>query len=53
MHFLTLATMLVAGSATAFAGTTAAEPKANEYKSAFMKTLEDTFVRHSTDKFLT
>lgn len=37
MHFLTLATLLVAGSATAFA---AAEPKANEYTSAFMKTFK-------------
>lgn len=47
MHFLTLATLLVAGSATTFA---AAWPKANEYKSAFMKALQDAFVRHSTNK---
>ena len=32
MRFITLAALLVAGSATAFA---AALPKANEYKSAF------------------
>ena len=55
MHFLTLAALLVAGSATTFAAPApaAAEPKANEYKSTFKKTLQDAFVRHSTNQLLT
>ncbi len=48
MQFLTLATLLIAGSAAAFAGTLEkrATPKANEYTSAFIKPLEKCF--HNT-----
>ena len=43
MQFFTLATLLLAGSVTAFAGTLEkrATPKANEYTSTFIKPFKD------------
>ena len=54
MQFFTLATLLLAGSVTAFAGTLEkrATPKANEYTSAFIKPFEDAFRTHPTNRRL-